>query len=733
MTGDKTRIKKVRTAGFLTEDYTYDGESRVNEYKQTVDYRESYPMTTSYVYDSLDRVKEVHYPAQYGLSGNPRKIVAHTYDTASRLTQMTYGGAVQASDMVLNASGQATQIKIGEAGTNQVTEEYTFDPQTGLLTNQTAKKNGTTTLLNLSYEYTRLGSVGNLNGKTGHLTRIIDNLNNNKNREYEFDAVGRLTKAKGGATGTLWDQNYTYDRYGNRTNVTASGVAADSSPIPLDGLPNLAYDNTSNRITTAGFQYDSAGNQTSGFGADGTALLFEYDAANRVQIIKKESDGSILQAFQYGSTNARLIDYDGVAGLNKFYASTGGTTLAEYTEFAHTVPTWTKTYTYLGSTQLATVTPNGTGGEYVEFNHPDRLGTRLQTNQAGGTSYEQSTLPFGTALNAESTVQNNNKRFTSYDRSNATGLDYAVNRTYDSKQGRFTQIDPIGMSAVSLMAPQTLNMYNYCGNDPINYIDPSGLSFGSFFRWLGNLIMSLFRSRVARRIAIRFVVNYVVSGGNFGVAVRSIVPDILSALGLAPPRYAVTPGWNSNLPYPYTLGGISPLSKYIIKNLMSALSNLECDDKILQKFALGDSNLYRATDEDNLNFIHKDAADSFHMAVAEIYNEPTPGLALAFADVFRDSAMQQRRYDTMVNDGGPDAAKPGRGAHEAGMAVDAYMPHVNPTVIAIFKKHGWNRTRMGSNVAKSRREPWHFEWKGFSSGAVSAAQAYYQNCILNPK
>src|SRR5690606_36940349 len=139
----------------------------------------------------------------------------------------------------------------------------------------------------------------------------------------------------------------------------------------------------------------------------------------------------------------------------KIFASTGGTTLAEYTENTHAVPTWTKSYTYLGDSQLATVTPDGSGGEYVEFNHPDRLGTKVQTNQAVGTSYEQNTLPFGTALNNESTLTNNNKRFTSYDRSNATGLDYAINRDYDSKQSRFTQVDPIGMSAASLAAPQT--------------------------------------------------------------------------------------------------------------------------------------------------------------------------------------------------------------------------------------------------------------------------------------
>ncbi|MBX3291032.1 MAG: hypothetical protein KF855_17110 [Acidobacteria bacterium] len=65
-------------------------------------------------------------------------------------------------------------------------------------------------------------------------------MNNAKNREYEFDALGRLTKAKGGIAAGAgggsadWNQTYTYDRYGNRTNITATGTAADSSPIPID-------------------------------------------------------------------------------------------------------------------------------------------------------------------------------------------------------------------------------------------------------------------------------------------------------------------------------------------------------------------------------------------------------------------------------------------------------------------------------------------------------------------
>lgn len=93
------------------------------------------------------------------------------------------------------------------------------------------------------------------------------------------------------------------------------------------------------------------------------------------------------------------------------------TILAAYTEFQAAVPSWTKSYTYLGGTQLSTITPNGAGGETTEYNHPDRLGTRTITNPQTGENSEQAHLPFGTALNAESSVTNNNRRFTSYDRS----------------------------------------------------------------------------------------------------------------------------------------------------------------------------------------------------------------------------------------------------------------------------------------------------------------------------
>jgi hypothetical protein len=114
----------------MKEEYDYDTEGRVSDYTQTIAYRENYPFKTSYLYDTLDRVTDIRYPAQYGLAGSPRRLIQNSYDTASRLTSLKVNGAEQAGDIIYNAADETTSIKIGGAGANQVTENYTFDPQT---------------------------------------------------------------------------------------------------------------------------------------------------------------------------------------------------------------------------------------------------------------------------------------------------------------------------------------------------------------------------------------------------------------------------------------------------------------------------------------------------------------------------------------------------------------------------------------------------------------------------
>jgi RHS repeat-associated protein len=188
--------------------------------------------------------------------------------------------------------------------------------------------------------------------------------------------------------------------------------------------------------------------------------------------------------------------------------------MAEYIEYFENTPTWTKNYVYMGDRLLSTSMPDGSTS-YSDFHHPDRLGTRLITNQTNGTAYEQANLPFGAALDAESTITSNPRRFTTYDRSAVTGQDYAQNRSYSAKQGRFTQVDPIGMSAASILNPQSLNMYSYVGNDPINRTDPTGLFWGAIKRFFGAIlrIVAFIAMVVAVVVLINTGIGLVAAGG----------------------------------------------------------------------------------------------------------------------------------------------------------------------------------------------------------------------------
>jgi RHS repeat-associated protein len=237
----------------------------------------------------------------------------------------------------------------------------------------------------------------------------------------------------------------------------------------MDGLGSLSYNTATNRITSGSFAYDAAGNQTQS-NENGQINNYKYDAAGRLAEV---TSGGLTHTYAYGASNQRLEMVEaGAQGSTTLYAWAGGQVIAEYNGVGSGMA-WTKSYVYLGGRLLATDSTSG-----IQYHHPDRLGTRLVTNTSGGVVSENLHLPFGTTITGESNNlagSDSKKRFTSYDRSDNTKLDYAVNRHYSAAQGRFTQVDPIGMSAVSLENPQSLNLYAYCFNDPVNHVDPEGL------------------------------------------------------------------------------------------------------------------------------------------------------------------------------------------------------------------------------------------------------------------
>ncbi|HKY42964.1 MAG TPA: RHS repeat-associated core domain-containing protein [Pyrinomonadaceae bacterium] len=663
---DITQLVSTTTSGISTETLTYDSEGRVSSKTLALSSRPSYPFVTDYIYDALHRNTDVRYPAEYGNGSQLRKLVHHNYDVASRLNSLTVDGASHASNITYNAASQATSLKVGVSGANQITENYGYNSVTGLLESQTVVR-GASTLLNLGYNY------AGANGKhTGQLVSISNNLDHNKDRGYQYDALGRLKRATSGQNVNS-AQRYYYDRYGNRNNAFShtadqfirnfylkalvrqpnstelnswlstlqtayaqgpsqfwtamqnlgaavftsqeyinrnrtdhwyvydlyqaylwrdpdaggwahweantaavgrnatragfdwslefelhvSGTSPYSPPggatVPGDGWGSLHYDNANNRINDPGWNYDAAGNQTRVQNGAGWQR-FQYDAANRLVKVKADDNVTVLASYTYGSSRQRLISEE--AGQRTYSSADDGSVIAEFTEIGGgTIPYWSKSYIYIGARLLSTLTPNGAGGAAVDYHHPDRLGTRIVSNAQNTNSFEQVTLPFGTAISSESTGATN-RRFTTYDRSATTGLDYAVNRTYDSQQGRFTQVDPIGMNASSLEHPQSLNLYSYVANDPVNRTDPDGLFWGAikrFFKKLGK-IFSAVAAAVSKvlnnrwvRIAM-FALDFILPGlgrltsafgkaltaaVKLGLKIYNKVADIVSALQLA--------------------------------------------------------------------------------------------------------------------------------------------------------------------------------------------------------
>lgn len=561
---DIVQVKQVVAAGVSTEDYDYDGEGRIQEKRLTFAGR-TQPMTITYAYDALSRITQTTYPQQYrdNITDPLRKSVVPSYDTASRVTGLKVNNADYASQITYNATSQITSLLVG-SGSNQVTETYSYDERTGLLSGQAVKR-GTTTLMDYGYSY-RLGHCDTplaqcsadpiFDYHTGQLTMVTNNgpIGEWKKQSFQYDALGRLKTAQQykwidhfddpnypfeWEQRTYWQQTYSYDRYGNRTAVAAFN--STGLPLDRDGYQSLTYGATSNRITSQGFAYDPAGNQLQ----NNTGQSFVYDAAGRLAKIKNTS-GATLATYTYGASNRRLITQSGnESSTDKtYYIWEGNSVIAEYVEeTSATMPKWSKNYIYLGSRLLATEAPSGSG-EIIHYHHPDRLGTKLITNNFDTTSFHQANMPFGTALEAESASGIGgitNRRFTSYDRSTTTGLDYAVNRQYDSRQGRFTQVDPLGMAATSLADPQSLNMYSYVGNDPVNRVDPDGQFWGALFRFIAGLFTSLkpnvitgsFTYRNNPPISVAFTPNFQNIGiayGGIGFGIRSgglWLPNIL--------------------------------------------------------------------------------------------------------------------------------------------------------------------------------------------------------------
>jgi RHS repeat-associated protein len=120
---------------------------------------------------------------------------------------------------------------------------------------------------------------------------------------------------------------------------------------------------------------------------------------------------------------------------------------------------------------LATAVSASAQGETVEYYGLDALGSvRVVFDATGNIVGRMDYGPFGQELFGGSSMPD--RRYAGLFRDGEAGLDAAGARSYQSRTGRFTTVDPI---YAGLFEPQRWNRYAYARNNPLLFIDPSGM------------------------------------------------------------------------------------------------------------------------------------------------------------------------------------------------------------------------------------------------------------------
>ena len=115
------------------------------------------------------------------------------------------------------------------------------------------------------------------------------------------------------------------------------------------------------------------------------------------------------------------------------------------------------------------------GDETVYYLLTDHLGSvDVVLDEDGNVVERRDYLPYGSerVTDVQPEAPDTAQGFTGKELDDETGLYYYGARYYDSEIGRFTAIDPW---AGDITSPQSLNKYSYVHNNPIIFIDPTGM------------------------------------------------------------------------------------------------------------------------------------------------------------------------------------------------------------------------------------------------------------------
>ncbi|MET0649343.1 MAG: RHS repeat-associated core domain-containing protein [Pyrinomonadaceae bacterium] len=468
------RLTQVRSSVSAYNYTGYDALGRVTGTEQVMPNADGtytpYTMP-AYKYDLAGNLVSEQYP-----SG---RVVKTEYDAAGRVagvknpaTGLYYaGGALtQSSDhrIQYTAGGAASAVRLG----NGLWEHTSFNSR--LQTTQIGL--GTTTVdsstLKLDYTYGvpvngALDATKN-NGNLRTQTITVPGVTVPFVQTYEYDELNRLKTAEEKTDSTSnWKQVYTYDRFGNRTLA-----AGTTYPATLNTVNNPAVSAVTNRISSADYSYDPAGNLLCDpdhqcvQGQSSPIPYYAYDAENKMKTAGGSyDDGGTSYSNDGDGRRVKKATYNGEVTV--FVYDVMGRVVAEYSTHVQAKGTRYLTQDQLGSTRVVT----------------DAQGNAHSDDEADGSRHDY--FPFGEEIGSGTggreteqgygQTDNIRQKFTGYEHDGETGLTYAQARYYSAATGRYTSVDPIQLTQERLLEPQGINLYAYAKNNPFSYVDPSGM------------------------------------------------------------------------------------------------------------------------------------------------------------------------------------------------------------------------------------------------------------------
>ncbi len=415
--------------------YSYDRANRL------LSVQDVFNKTVSYEYDKASNRTKLTYP--------DTTYVTYVYDAVNRLTNIKNSSGADMASYGYDDLSRRTSLTL-ENGTRTT---YAYD-NINRLTNLVNKKITPETILS-SFGYTLYDKVGNNLTKVTQegtfsyayndiyeLKQVIDPQANVT--AYDYDGVNNRTTAEG--------QSYTVNNLNQYTSVIASPPQADE----------------------AIYSYDLKGNLTQVISPELQVTSYTYDFDNRLVIARSPSGDEAIYSYDY--SGRRTTKNDGRGTITK-YVYDGVNIIAEYDASNNLL----RKYIHGPSTdELICViarTPSGPeGDEAIYYYHKDRLGSTVTITDSQADIVEKYTYDaYGNAIikDANNNVLshsaiNNRYLFTGREYDQETGLYYYRARMYSSKTGRFLQPDPVGYY-------DSANLYQYCGNNPLNSKDPTGL------------------------------------------------------------------------------------------------------------------------------------------------------------------------------------------------------------------------------------------------------------------